>query len=411
MLLFSSATWKPRRSFWILLFVSLGFSVILLGLDFQLVHLEKYLDSDFFTFWLSGRMNWMGENPYSSPEWIRGHLREGAEWIPNPVFPYPLPLALFLAPLGLLPVELAFTAWMFFSQVAVVISIVLLISLFQNEKAKHFILPILAGAFLFRPTLVTFRNGQLGGFLLSILCLAIWFWEKERWFYGGLVLGLLAFKPSLGVPVLFLVALWLLIGKKYSAIGGIIASDIGLMLLGMLRDPAWMMKFAAYSNQKLAANFGYSPTFWGVSGAICRHQPGCTLILAWSLCLLTVAFTIFLLLRDKRLSRSFLILGLITPVALLVTPYLWVYDQILLVAPIAMFMLVMMEGEKPYLLSALVFITIAILSWALLGLALNVGNDAWSASLPGICIVFYIWVIRTINLDRGNRFQKDAISP
>jgi hypothetical protein len=229
---------------------------------------------------------------------------------------------------------------------------------------------------------------------------------------GYLVLGkrkVVLRRPGVG-PVLFLVALWLLIGKKYSAIGGIIASDIGLMLLGMLRDPAWMMKFAAYSNQKLAANFGYSPTFWGVSGAICRHQPGCTLILAWSLCLLTVAFTIFLLLRDKRLSRSFLILGLITPVALLVTPYLWVYDQILLVAPIAMFMLVMMEGEKPYLLSALVFITIAILSWALLGLALNVGNDAWSASLPGICIVFYIWVIRTINLDRGNRFQKDAIS-
>src|ERR1035437_9377936 len=60
-----------------------------------------HLNGDFFTFWLAGRMNWTNQNPYLSNLWISGHHQYGASWIANDIFPYPLPLAILLAPFGL----------------------------------------------------------------------------------------------------------------------------------------------------------------------------------------------------------------------------------------------------------------------------------------------------------------------
>jgi hypothetical protein len=51
-----------------------------------------YPNSDFFTFWLSGRLFSLGENPYDRQVWIGGHHQFGATWIPNATFIYRCPL-------------------------------------------------------------------------------------------------------------------------------------------------------------------------------------------------------------------------------------------------------------------------------------------------------------------------------
>src|SRR5215831_2991187 len=58
-------------------------------------------NTDFYTFWLAARMNWTGQNPYAAADWLAASRADHVPWIPNPIFPYPLPLATLLAPVGL----------------------------------------------------------------------------------------------------------------------------------------------------------------------------------------------------------------------------------------------------------------------------------------------------------------------
>jgi hypothetical protein len=244
-------------------FIFFVISWLVLFMDFRLVNAIQYLDSDFFTFWLAGRMNWTGENPYSSFQWIESHHIQGAKWIPNPSFPYPLPLAYFLAPIGLMEVKEAYTVWMYLSQAAVIVSVLLMISLYVQLEQKYYLFPILAGVILFRPTIVTFLNGQLGAWILLFASISIWLLEKEMFLIGGIILAFMLLKPSLGVPILGLMVLWGIAHKRWRMIFGIGLGAVMLFIIGAIRDREWVFEFVRSGSNKLLNNFGYSPIFWG----------------------------------------------------------------------------------------------------------------------------------------------------
>ena len=97
-------------------FSSLSFPIILaafiplFGISaWIIVSALDYQNSDFFTFWLAGRLLSNAQNPYNSGLWLEGHRLYGAEWVPNSILPYPLPLALITLPLGLYPLKTALT--------------------------------------------------------------------------------------------------------------------------------------------------------------------------------------------------------------------------------------------------------------------------------------------------------------
>ncbi|MFH1184005.1 MAG: hypothetical protein V1755_03060 [Chloroflexota bacterium] len=68
-----------------------------------------YGNSNFVFFWIAGRMVLSGENPHDSAQWLEQHDANNVTWRPNQIFPYPLPLAFRLAPLGL--VSLGMLTW------------------------------------------------------------------------------------------------------------------------------------------------------------------------------------------------------------------------------------------------------------------------------------------------------------
>ena len=74
-----------------------------------------YRNSNFVFFWLAGRMAVTGEDPYNEAQWLAQHEINHVTWQADPVFSYPLPLAVFLAPLGLLPLDAAYVCWQLFS--------------------------------------------------------------------------------------------------------------------------------------------------------------------------------------------------------------------------------------------------------------------------------------------------------
>lgn len=156
----------------------------------RIVRSLKHANSDFFSFWLAGRMVWEDQDPYDSDLWIDGHQANGAEWVSDDTFIYPLPLSLAFAPIGLLRMFGAYSLWMFLSLLAVVGSLVLLGVIWTRQSlGLSEMIPIFLGVLLFRPFLVTVRNGQLGAFLVLLLVVVLVLWEREQWLSGGMVLG------------------------------------------------------------------------------------------------------------------------------------------------------------------------------------------------------------------------------
>lgn len=161
---------------------------------------KTYLDSDFFSYWLAGRLAFLGKNPYDSKIWIDSHYQFGASWISDNTFLYPQPLSLLFLPFGVLPLYQAFVLWVTLSQLMITSAFILLFGIYSNSSMKRFILPLSAGIVLFRPIYPTLLNGQLSGLLLLVVSAIIYMWEKGKWKQGASLMAILALKPNIGLP-------------------------------------------------------------------------------------------------------------------------------------------------------------------------------------------------------------------
>jgi hypothetical protein len=368
------------------------------------VHRMDTVNSDFFTLWLGGKLVSKGLDPYNSQVWLAGHDIYQAAWRPNPTYVYPLPLAVLFVPLAMLPLNQAFTLWFFLSIWALIISVLLLLQMMKLPGIYHLVLPLLAGAILFRPAIVTLRNGQLGAVLLLALTLAVFFMQKERWLAGGIVISLLILKPQLGFPLLLLMGVWLLIQKRWKVLIGMSVTGIILLLAGIFVQPGWPAAFLSAGLQKFYSTFGYSPTLWGVMGDLCKHEYSCNLTYGSISSMLLILFVFWLLLKHKAFAPIYSA-SILIPVALLITPYTWAYDQILLVIPITYTSVRLFERQIPYLITATLFLVIDIAALALLVLAVQNDVDVWSAAIPFLCLLF-VWIFSSYPLRK-----KSALIP
>lgn len=342
----------------------------------------SYQDSDFFQFWLAGHMTWSNQDPYTPATWIQAHYHFGATWVPEPIFPYPLPLATFLTPLGLLPLYQAYITWIYFSQVIILVCILLLSSIWKDQRLHFYLFTLVAGTFLFRPTIVTLRNGQLGAVLLLILTLVILLWNNGRWFLGGLLMSFFILKPTLGFPLIMITGIWNLWEKRFSALSGNAMGMALIMLIGWIRNPGWLQSFLNAGNRKLSETFGYSPTIWGASSIICDHELSCTIGIGGSILVLLLVGTIWMLYQSRVPVSPTIVLSIAIPLTVIITPYIWAYDQVLLIIPIVTLTFIMAERGYSYLFTAMLPIAISILAIGLLFLAIQVGNDSWSMFVP-----------------------------
>jgi hypothetical protein len=379
---------------------------VVVALAGRVVYSLAYIDSDFFAYWLAGYMNWSGQNPYLSEQYLAARRSFGATWMPDAIFPYPLPLATLLAPLGLLRLDLAYIVWIAASLVLMVVALFQILFREDDARLKHYILPLVAGLLLFRPALVTLRDGQLGGPILFLMVLSACLWEERRWLAGGLLVGIIVLKPTLGLPILGFILLWLLTERRWRALAGIGTTCILLLLLGLARDPRWVGEFLAIGQTKLAGTFGYAPSLWGIAGAICQHGASCS---TWLGGLLAGTLSLGaggLLLAGRGRYHPLQVMALAATVGLLVTPYIWAYDQVLLVLPIALVTLHLMRRGTSYLVGALFFLALDIAALMLLVLATQSGEDVWSALVPAAVGLALLWSMSSIPV-----LKRAALSP
>jgi hypothetical protein len=349
-------------------------------------------DNDFFTFWLAGHLVAQAGNPYDITQWLAGYHQFDIGFIPNhPIFLYPLPLALLLAPLGFIPFHSAYVAWVTLTQLMIIASLTILLSLETNPRTKLFFIPLFAGIVLFRPTLLTLIQGQVSGLFLFALVWVAFLWQKGKWFWGGFLLGLLALKPNLGVIVIILLTIWLLLQKYWKALYGMLVSGVFLLIAGLIYNPGWVAQYWHVGSNKFAEASGSYPTVWELGALIGHNATPATLIIGGLAALLILFGFFWTILRSRAALPPVSVLALAITVTLLVTPYTWTYDQLLLIFPIIVLTLALDRTGVRFLLPAAIFLGIDVLVVVLLYYDTLLQGEVLNVVVPLVVFGLCLW--------------------
>lgn len=279
---------------------------------------------DFVTTWSAGQMTRAGHAAavYDWPalklvdESVLGHPFDGyLGW------PYPPTFLFVAAALALFPYAIAFVVWVFATFLAYLAAVRAII----GNRVGY----LLAGAF---PAIVANAVVGQNGFLSAALIGGTLTLMERRPICAGALLGLLAYKPHLGI--LFPIAL--LAGGRWRAFvsAGIVAALLAAASAGVFGIKSWQeffsgIDYALYTNGM--ADWGKLQSAFGVTLAL-----GGSVMLAWTVQIvvaLIAAGGIAMLWRSRaafELKAAALGVG-----TLLAAPHLFAYDLVILAVPLA----------------------------------------------------------------------------
>lgn len=382
-----------RRAFTISTFIVLGALFYFRAIQNYLR--QDYTNSNFFFFWLSGRMINLGQNPYDPVQWLAGHAAFGATWIPNKIFPYPLPLAFFMAPLGLLQLGQSYIAWQIVSQIILAITVYALLQHWQEQPQRMIFLPLMIFLLFFGPVFLTLQIGSIGPLALGAVLLSILSLEKKRSFLAGAVLALTILKPPQGITILALAGIWFLARRDWKAILGLGLGGIFLLLLGIARDPLWLVKFRAASQAVLERTLGIHSNIYSFAYLACGQNLSCMWIFGTLGTLLVLGLGGIYLWRSKERLTPWEAFNIILPLGFVSTIYLWSYDQLLYVIPITWITAKLIERTKSYIPAFIFLIVLDLFSFAALLVQANTRKDLFSIATTiltlGMCLLLMHW--------------------
>jgi arabinofuranan 3-O-arabinosyltransferase len=310
--------------------------------------------SDFVNVWAAGKLA-LGGHAASAYDWAThkaaeesavGHSFDGYfGWHYPPTF-------LFVAiPLSLLPYAVAYVVWVFGTFPAYLAAIRAII----GDRIAY----LLAAAF--PAVLANFVVGQ-NGFLSAGLIGGTLVLLERRALLAGVLLGLLTYKPHLGL--LFPIAL--IAGWHWRAFvtAAIVATLMAAASWAAFGADAWRAFAAGLGKSSQAflsdgwADFGKLQTAFGLTRSL-----GGSETLAWSVQagVVVLAATAIAVLWRSRSSYEIKAAALGTG-AMLATPYLYMYDVVVLAVPLAyLIRLGRSRGFLPHELSAMGFVCLLIL--------------------------------------------------
>jgi hypothetical protein len=347
-------------------------------------------EMDFAAYWQAGHMILSGQNVYDSEEWIAVRQLEGTALHSELTFQYPTPLAILFSPMALLPVQSAYTLWMFFAQIALLASIIILLG-FYPTRSGYFELLTITGIFFFRPSFSVINSGQILTPLLLLLSVSIWLFHHGYWFAGGSILSILSLKPSIGFPILILAGLWLLSRKQWRGILGMILGGLALVVFGAAVNSRWIIDYVNIGGNSFRKYYGMHPTFWGVIDRIFQID-SLSLVIGFLVVAVVLAVEAYLFWGNKSKLEAFDAFASILPAALLIAPYSWNYDQILLTIPIV-FLLISISVRYGTGKAALFMFGVVALAFGMVTIAYFVEHDVWSVMNSLVVWVFSLYFV------------------
>jgi Glycosyltransferase family 87 len=211
---------------------------------------DQPLSRDFLIFWLASKAIWDGQiakifDPWQFSQTLHGMLGGPLAFTP---FPYPPLAAWFIAPLAALPLAVAWPTWLIATFAAFAATLRRLFA----TRLQWLLILLTAPA-----SLVNIVDGQNGFLSAALLCGGLLALER-RPIVAGLLIGLLTFKPQLGLLLPFV----LLAGGYYRTFA--VASQTTLALFGasvlLLGWTPWSLYFdVGVPMQRLLLETGTGP--------------------------------------------------------------------------------------------------------------------------------------------------------
>jgi len=283
--------------------------------------------SDFVNVWAAGRLAFTGHAAAAYDWTIHKHVEEHALGRPFPGYfgwHYPPPFLFAAAALSLIPYAQAFALWVFGTFPPYLVAIRAII----GNRIGY----LLAAAF--PAVLANFLAGQ-NGFVTASLVGGGLVLLEERPALAGVLIGLLSYKPHLGL--LFPIAL--VAGGYWRALftAGAVALGMAAASWAAFGTDTWHAFFASMGHTSQAflsdgwADFSKLQTAFGFARMLGGSEP-----LAWTVQIavaLATAGAVIALWRsraDYDIKAAALAAG-----AMLATPYLYLYDLVVLAVPLA----------------------------------------------------------------------------
>lgn len=337
-----------------------------------------FQSSNFTFFWLAGRMVLEGESPYDEVQYLAGHETYGIKWQPNKIFPYPLPLAILCVPLGLMSLPTAYITWQVLTLVIIAASIFILLSRWPDPAPRMLLVPTFASMFFFGPVYLTLHTGSVGALALISILGAIVLLEKDKPLAAGMLLSLTMLKPPQGLTILILAGIWFLAQKNWKAIWGVAIGGVALLVIGMMQDPLWLIKFRAASEAVMDRTQGVHSNVWAFSYLICEGAAPCSTLLGGTLGLVLLGLSGFYLWQDQARVKAWDAFNIILPVAFMSTIYLWAYDQLPYLIPIVWISAALVTKTKSFIPAFLFLIVLDVFSLFALFQQASTQKDLWS---------------------------------
>ncbi len=284
-------------------------------------------------------------------------------------FPYPPWYALSTFYLGLLPAPAAATLWFEMNLVMLFLSVWFLTDGWDG-RLRLVAFPL---ALMFLPVLGALSVGQYDFPVLLGTSLLIYTLRKENVALTTLGAVLLTFKPHVGALVLLSALAWLIVrgdGFGRRAMRSVLVAGFVLFAVGFLADPAWvvsypkmLLSYQGEGNVSSCSECASLPVFlsrWFFDGSLAKA----VMIAA---VLLIVLGGLFFTKRNSLMRSHELSLTSALLVTLLVSPYLYNYDFILLLVPFAVLGNRGGIAQKIFVIGCYLVPTIVILSFGRAG--------------------------------------------
>ncbi|MBI5943418.1 MAG: DUF2029 domain-containing protein [Chloroflexi bacterium] len=346
---------KPTGRIWLVLAVPVLALLSYIAANKVVGAIDYQTDySDFVPFWLAGNLTANGQNPYDATIWAAGYAKNGAGEMLDHSFLYPLPLAFFFVPFGLLSLRIAHVLWVALT-LFFIFAVTSSLSLTRQSLKSKLLIPfILIGVIFFRPAVLSVTTGHISGLLLVVLTASLFLFEKNKTFWGGVLLAFTMLKPNLGMILIPCLLTWFIRRKDLHAVLGLASTGLFLPAAGLLYAPHWLSEYWQVGSGKLAQTFGFSPTIWGLSNLACNHQQFCALTAGAVVSIFLLSFVLWRLARFPN-TNPLNAFSLSIALTLLITPYTWTYDQLLLLIPISAVIFFWGELKRGFLPAALLF--------------------------------------------------------
>jgi hypothetical protein len=275
-------------------------------------------------------------NTYDADIWAPLRIELGSKWRTGDAGnPFPMWTLLLVMPLSLLPLGWGAAVWLALNQLLLGLTVYFLLIELGGRKPSVFEFALIAiGVFAFRGTLVTLLNGQITIVLMLALTLFLVFIKRDKPFWAGVALAFIILKPNPFIIFAPLIALWLILHKKYRIIAGGVTAVLVMLALTLAILPGWLLEWQNVREKTGSSPRSFiMPTLWGVGTEISvQWAPLIGLVLVVGL---TAVLGWYLYTRKDLTAQEVLSLAIVG--SLLATPYAWAYEHMLLLIPLILY--------------------------------------------------------------------------